>query len=196
MTSQIETGTPYILFKDAANKKSNQQNLGTIRNSNLCVIGNTELLTKEGYKEIHSLENQEIEIWNGVQFSKSFVKKTGLNQKIIKLQFSNGRNIECTEYHKFFIKDDENNKIIKEAKNLNIDDEITPFELPQKHFMDSNIKWTERINNIINRFGVFKRDSFYLELNENNLLKIKCFYKKFCAIFYKRLALKLLLWHY
>ena len=172
LTSQIETGTPYILFKDAANKKSNQQNLGTIRNSNLCVIGNTELLTKEGYKEIHSLENQEIEIWNGVQFSKSFVKKTGLNQKIIKLQFSNGRNIECTEYHKFFIKDDENNKIIKEAKNLNIDDEITPFELPQKHFMDSNIKWTERINNIINRFGVFKRDSFYLELNENNLLKI------------------------
>ena len=36
LESQIETGTPYILFKDAANKKSNQQNLGTIRSSNLC----------------------------------------------------------------------------------------------------------------------------------------------------------------
>lgn len=34
--SQIETGTPYMLFKDAANTKSNQQNLGTIRSSNLC----------------------------------------------------------------------------------------------------------------------------------------------------------------
>lgn len=34
--SQIETGTPYILYKDAANKKSNQKNLGTIRSSNLC----------------------------------------------------------------------------------------------------------------------------------------------------------------
>jgi ribonucleoside-diphosphate reductase alpha chain len=34
--SQIETGTPYILYKDAANKKSNQQNLGTIKSSNLC----------------------------------------------------------------------------------------------------------------------------------------------------------------
>ena len=34
--SQIETGTPYILFKDAANKKSNQKNLGTIKSSNLC----------------------------------------------------------------------------------------------------------------------------------------------------------------
>src|SRR5210317_1742194 len=38
--SQIETGTPYILYKDAANRKSNQQNLGTIRSSNLC----TEIL--------------------------------------------------------------------------------------------------------------------------------------------------------
>ena len=36
MESQTETGTPYILYKDAANKKSNQQNLGTIRSSNLC----------------------------------------------------------------------------------------------------------------------------------------------------------------
>ena len=36
VTSQIETGTPYMLYKDAANAKSNQQNLGTIRSSNLC----------------------------------------------------------------------------------------------------------------------------------------------------------------
>ena len=34
--AQIETGTPYMLYKDAANMKSNQQNLGTIRSSNLC----------------------------------------------------------------------------------------------------------------------------------------------------------------
>jgi len=34
--SQIETGNPYILYKDAANRKSNQQNLGTIKSSNLC----------------------------------------------------------------------------------------------------------------------------------------------------------------
>ena len=40
MESQIETGTPYILYKDASNEKSNQKNLGTIRSSNLC----TEIL--------------------------------------------------------------------------------------------------------------------------------------------------------
>ncbi|HSB94100.1 MAG TPA: ribonucleoside-diphosphate reductase subunit alpha, partial [Flavitalea sp.] len=38
--AQIETGTPYLLYKDAANRKSNQQNLGTIKSSNLC----TEIL--------------------------------------------------------------------------------------------------------------------------------------------------------
>ncbi|XP_065880209.1 ribonucleoside-diphosphate reductase large subunit-like [Euphorbia lathyris] len=36
LNSQIETGTPYILFKDCCNRKSNQQNLGTIKSSNLC----------------------------------------------------------------------------------------------------------------------------------------------------------------
>lgn len=36
LTAQIETGTPYMLYKDAANYKSNQQNLGTIKSSNLC----------------------------------------------------------------------------------------------------------------------------------------------------------------
>ena len=36
LDSQIETGTPYLLYKDAANRKSNQKNLGTIKSSNLC----------------------------------------------------------------------------------------------------------------------------------------------------------------
>ncbi|HWZ15005.1 MAG TPA: ribonucleoside-diphosphate reductase subunit alpha [Mucilaginibacter sp.] len=36
LDSQVETGTPYLLYKDAANGKSNQQNLGTIKSSNLC----------------------------------------------------------------------------------------------------------------------------------------------------------------
>ena len=40
LESQIETGTPYMLYKDACNRKSNQKNLGTIRSSNLC----TEIL--------------------------------------------------------------------------------------------------------------------------------------------------------
>ncbi|UZO82206.1 ribonucleoside-diphosphate reductase subunit alpha [Aquimarina sp. ERC-38] len=48
LESQIETGTPYMLYKDAANRKSNQQNLGTIRSSNLC----TEILEYTSPDEI------------------------------------------------------------------------------------------------------------------------------------------------
>jgi ribonucleoside-diphosphate reductase alpha chain len=47
LDAQMETGTPYILFKDAANRKSNQKNLGTIKSSNLC----TEILQYSDDKE-------------------------------------------------------------------------------------------------------------------------------------------------
>jgi ribonucleoside-diphosphate reductase alpha chain len=48
LESQIETGTPYILYKDAANRKSNQKNLGTIKSSNLC----TEIMEYTSSEEI------------------------------------------------------------------------------------------------------------------------------------------------
>jgi ribonucleoside-diphosphate reductase alpha chain len=48
LESQIETGTPYMLYKDACNRKSNQKNLGTIRSSNLC----TEILEYTSEDEI------------------------------------------------------------------------------------------------------------------------------------------------
>jgi len=47
LDAQMETGTPYLLYKDAANMKSNQQNLGTIKSSNLC----TEILEYSDDKE-------------------------------------------------------------------------------------------------------------------------------------------------
>jgi ribonucleoside-diphosphate reductase subunit M1 len=46
--SQTETGTPYMLYKDSANRKSNQQNLGTIKCSNLC----TEILEYTSPEEV------------------------------------------------------------------------------------------------------------------------------------------------
>merc|ERR1712238_321463 len=48
LESQMETGTPYMLYKDAANRKSNQQNLGTIHNSNLC----TEIIQYTSLDEV------------------------------------------------------------------------------------------------------------------------------------------------
>lgn len=48
LDAQIETGTPYLLYKDAANRKSNQQNLGTIKSSNLC----TEIIEYTSENEV------------------------------------------------------------------------------------------------------------------------------------------------
>lgn len=48
LDAQVETGTPYLLYKDAANRKSNQQNLGTIKSSNLC----TEIMEYTSADEI------------------------------------------------------------------------------------------------------------------------------------------------
>lgn len=48
LDAQIETGTPYLLYKDSANRKSNQQNLGTIKSSNLC----TEIIEYTSPEEV------------------------------------------------------------------------------------------------------------------------------------------------
>lgn len=52
--SQTETGTPYMLYKDACNRKSNQQNLGTIKCSNLC----TEIVEYTSKDEVRSAEHK------------------------------------------------------------------------------------------------------------------------------------------
>jgi ribonucleoside-diphosphate reductase alpha chain len=101
--SQTETGLPYICYKDHVNKKSNQKNIGVVRSSNLCVSGETMILTSNGYYDIKSLENKDIEVWNGKEWSKTTVRKTGENQKLINIEFSNGMSVKCTPYHKFYI---------------------------------------------------------------------------------------------
>lgn len=103
ISSQIETGNPYMCYKDAVNKKSNQKNIGTIKSSNLCVAPETRILTKEGWNEIGALKDKNVEVWNGFEWSSTVVKQTGSDQKLLKITFSNGSVINCTPYHKFYI---------------------------------------------------------------------------------------------
>ncbi len=128
LESQIETGTPYLCFKDAANGKSNQQNLGTIKSSNLCVAGDTKVLTNLGWIPIEQMKDKSAYIWNGEKFSESVVSQTGINQKLLTIKFSNGLYIKCTPYHRFSIV---GHSDPVEAKDLVVDMEITPFEFPQ-----------------------------------------------------------------
>jgi ribonucleoside-diphosphate reductase alpha chain len=103
LVSQIETGTPYLLYKDAANVKSNQKNLGVIKSSNLCVAPETLILTDKGHLPIATLVNQKVNVWNGERWSETTVRQTGEGQSLLKVSLSNGAVIECTPYHKFIL---------------------------------------------------------------------------------------------
>jgi ribonucleoside-diphosphate reductase alpha chain len=103
LRSQVETGTPYMLFKDPCNEKSNQKNLGTIKCSNLCVAPETMILTDQGYFPIQELVDQNVNVWNGKEFSKTTVRQTGKSQPLITVKTSYGKELRCTPYHKFWI---------------------------------------------------------------------------------------------
>ena len=103
LKSQIETGTPYMLYKDAVNRKSNQKNIGTIRSSNLCVAPETLLLTRDGERPIAELVGTEVAVWNGEEWSEVIVSKTCAAAELLKIVFAGGRNLECTAYHKFYV---------------------------------------------------------------------------------------------
>ena len=106
LDAQMETGTPYILFKDACNKKSNQKNLGTIKSSNLCVAPETLILTDKGHMTIQDLEGHKVNVWNGEEFSEVTVVKTGTGQELVDVFTDDGAKVTCTPYHKFYIMKD------------------------------------------------------------------------------------------
>jgi ribonucleotide reductase alpha subunit len=131
LTAQIETGTPYMMYKDTVNEKSNQKNVGTIRSSNLCVSGDTKILTKEGYIVIGDNIDKEVEVWNGHEWSSTKIVKTGENQELLEVHFNNLQILKCTPYHKFYILKD-GKEVIVEAENLKNGDTLIEFSTPDK----------------------------------------------------------------
>lgn len=103
LDAQIETGTPYLLYKDASNQKSNQQNLGVIKSSNLCVAPETKILTRQGEIAIHELAGNHVDVWNGEAYSNVQVLQTGQNQELVRVFTMDNRCMDCTPYHKFHI---------------------------------------------------------------------------------------------
>lgn len=142
ISAQMETGEPYVLYKDHVNNKNNQSNLGTIRSSNLCVRGNTKILTRAGYKNINSLVDKNVEIWNGFEWSEVTPRKTGVDKKLIRVSLSNGAEIECTPEHHFYINTEyyakdhrkacQDNNLTKciEARNLKEGQKLMKHEFP------------------------------------------------------------------
>lgn len=119
--AQIETGTPYMLYKDAANIKSNQKNLGTIKSSNLCLSGDTLIDVKiEEFEIKMRLEDVVLSFNQGkVIMSKSLDIESGLveyqmitngammnpESEVIEIEdCETGKKIVCTPDHQIFTK--------------------------------------------------------------------------------------------
>lgn len=171
IASQIEHGMPYISYKDHVNRKNNQKHYGTIKSSNLCVSGDTMILTKNGYFPIKSLEKQNIEVWNGKEWSKTIAKKTGENQKLLKVKFSNGLELKCTEYHKFYIESgtfDKSVPIIVEAKDLKRDMRIIRFETDVVNDNDNHLKYA-----YTDGLYCTENNNYYVPINNSIDSKIK-----------------------
>ena len=131
LVSQIETGTPYLLYKDAANLKSNQKNLGVIKSSNLCVAPETLL---EVYDEdtagewrvlsldarsrrvrIKDVANREVTIWNGTGYSRVTPRLTAYDATLLNVRVrlekhdhdgkvtTTFQTLSCTPEHKFVL---------------------------------------------------------------------------------------------
>jgi ribonucleotide reductase beta subunit family protein with ferritin-like domain len=100
-----------------------------------CVVGETKIMTDNGYFPIKSLENKKINIWNGDEFSEVEVKYTG-DQEIYKVILSNGMELDCTSGHKWLIQTGNflhPERCITErieTKHLKKDDIISKFEIP------------------------------------------------------------------
>jgi ribonucleotide reductase class II len=98
---------------------------------NPCVTEDTEVLTDDGYKTIKSLVGKKVNVWNGFEFSKVEPQITGYNQKILKIKFSDGRELKCTPAHNFYLADGYTNKYIKvKAKDLHIGNKLIKHKYP------------------------------------------------------------------
>lgn len=85
----------------------------------LCVSGDTLLITKDGLHKIKDLVGEEVEIWNGKQWSRVSPFKTGSNRILYRVKFRDGSYLDTTENHRFFVKD-RFNKYYKEVETKDL----------------------------------------------------------------------------
>ncbi|ADX89383.1 ribonucleoside triphosphate reductase, alpha chain [Vibrio phage ICP1_2001_A] len=124
-----DTGRMYSTWLDEANYHTPFKE--PIYSSNLCVAPETKILTRNGYTAIAELDGENVDIWNGEDWSEVTVVKTGENQKLLKVKTSSGYTLDCTPYHKFYVFNGYGKPYkVKRTHELVEGDKLAKFDLP------------------------------------------------------------------
>lgn len=140
-----ETGKPFLSWSDEMNRHTPHKD--TIYSSNLCVAGDTLLLTDQGHLVIETLKDKTVNVWNGEEWSEVTVRKTGENRKLITIKTSSGQFITCTEQHKFYVFDGEGNLMETQAQHLNFADLLPVCKAKGGSFILESVFVTDILDN-------------------------------------------------
>lgn len=150
---------PGVLFKDAWFKGGTDgcyKQFAPI-SCNPCLVGDTDILTDEGYKYIIDRVGKKTNVFNGLEYTEVVPTKTAENQEIYEVGFGNGSKIGCTIYHKFPIwhgRSYNGYSQLTELKNIKVGDRIEGFKLPNSI---DNSKYNH-LNGIITITSIIKTD--------------------------------------
>lgn len=123
--TSADTGNLYYFFTDNANEQD--IGAGFVPASNLCVTGDTKILTKVyGHIPIEQVVGQTLECWNGREWSMTPLFKTSNGQKVLTVVLSNGTEIQATPYHKWYIGSEET---LKRTNELSVGDKVPTFDV-------------------------------------------------------------------
>ena len=178
ISSQIETGVPYMLYKDAANKKSNQKNIGTIKSSNLCseilevsnseetavcLTSDTIIITEEGPKLITECDNLNVlsfynndgDLVKDQQYIKAKLINNGVKE-VFEIDLVGGFPIKATKNHKFLVLKNRNyntkNNVYewKTVEELTLKDRINRPKIdPLPIYKDVDIKTQNDVESLV-----------------------------------------------
>lgn len=167
LEAQIETGTPYILYKDAANKKSNQKNIGIIKSSNLCCIAGDQLVpTKRGMltiKELYDMGGENVVVGREKLETASEMYLPRPNAEMLKIITSDGYTHKVTPDHKVWVEDFG----WKEAKDLVLNDKIS-IQQYKGLFGDINKPKEAFLMGLVAGDGTFSNITMHIDIwNEN-----------------------------
>lgn len=103
--SYVETGFPYIFFKDAANRLHHGS--GQVYSANLCMDGTTMILTENGNRTMREVTGKVVKAWNGDKFTDVQVTETGIGVEIYEVATTSGVPLFANSTHRWILENKE-----------------------------------------------------------------------------------------